>query len=864
MSDSAETIKKQIENYKVSLRIISERKSEFVSPTDIPLDLVKNELELNRKLDELRMQLEKAVTVKEGDGTGKGSDLPSPPTATVEVTLQSLQDKHRVLARNYLPKQWEGTEPPSDFFSRYAELFSLVLAPAEGMALQLDAFFQGLADFALGHDLLRIQGDAGTGKTTLLALLYLKCLSRYLLHQSDVFPFFLHLGEYDSFDDEERLRRCRQDLAEIESTLAHAKETRFLLLVDGFDNLLEFRRSLEDEILQLKHRNLKKIVGICLGIDTSDHPQRFEWDETPVVELHSLDPRSEAEVLQFGEAFLRTTRFADDLRAHSTFKEDLARFDFSQVNLRTMALLMRLRRETYRGVNSLFDLLQRYCREILAPNTTDAQYAPILRKAAVLAYGHLYGDADPSPAEQRENPGWLLAHLNVDLRDYLIARHLISCLLSSNADKESLAVLKRVYPYRITRHAKGILTEKPLVQRKAVEAGKKFLASEEVIVRTNVSYFLGRLTDPGAKGDATRLLRGLLEQLPDGDDQGTDALRLLRTIYVSLIYLGDRKASAEYIAKLVDNQHWDHINRGFHLEYYGDIVVDPASDYPHEDTMMDFPYTFKRLFTSIQENLDARIRYMPRELEIYTIFSLAQKRHARAELNLEIRLQLLDLLGKILATRLDSQTLRGYLRMLRIHFGKEVFSVGGVVEDLYRIKAERRRGWVVRGLRDTEHVADHMYGAYLLGLLFLPEKMDDKEYDKETVLRMVLIHDLGEAYTTDILSKEKREEDREREAGWLDYLGMLGTYVEVADTSAIARLSRIYDARNGVNARIAHDLDNLDVFVQLHLYRRRQEIRDFEEWKKEIADELLTPEGRRILDLLQKHFDGGGGSSAGL
>jgi 5'-deoxynucleotidase YfbR-like HD superfamily hydrolase len=777
-----------------------------------------------------------------------------------QVTRRSILEKHRASALRFIPEK--NNLPSLQDIERYAELFRVILVVVEPSLVEGN-ILERLTDFALkqSSDLVQLQGASGTGKTVLLALLYFSALLRYERHEGNVFPFFLHLKDYDEYSEDQMLQRCQKDLAEIESVMNYSDDGHFILFVDGIDGFLEFRVKVVGKVLQLCRQSLKKIAGVSLGIDPSDHSQRFELDKSPVVKLRSLDPRNRGEVSLLVEEFLRTTKHAGDAKVCEEFRKKFDHFQFSQVDLRSMAMLMRLwERDAYQEVRDLFDLLQRYCREFLAPRASEGEYSPILRNAAALAYARLYEDTKLSSSQQRGNNSWLLAHHNLDISNYLLARHVAGCLLGT-IEGGTDSVLRRIYSYPIARFAKSVLTENPRTQRKAVDASKKIASAADVIVRANVSYFLGRLTD--AKREATQLLRNMLEEAKKEDDARTEVLGLLRSIYVSLIYLGDRKASEEYISKVIESPEWDHINRGFHLEYYGDIDVNRWSDYSHEDTLVEFPRTFERLYQSIHSNLRVS-RYAPRELEIYTIFSLAQKRHARGELNQEIRRQLLDLVGLLLVERLDSRVLREYLRMLQVHLRKESFSVGDIFEDLYRVKEERRKGWVVRGLRDTEHIADHMYGAYLLGLFFLPEKMDDVGYCKKVVLQTVLIHDIGEAYTGDILSRDKLEEDREVESSWLEYLGMLGTYSELADTQEIAKLARAYNSKSTINGQIARDLDNLDVFVQMHLYCRQKQIEDFEDWKQEIADGLLTQEGRRILDVLQKHFKDGGGSAAGL
>lgn len=61
------------------------------------------------------------------------------------------------------------------------------------------------------------------------------------------------------------------------------------------------------------------------------------------------------------------------------------------------------------------------------------------------------------------------------------------------------------------------------------------------------------------------------------------------------------------------------------------------------------------------------------------------------------------------------------------------------------LKDERRTGWQLRGVTDPEPVAAHSWGVSLLALLFTPS-----DVDRDRVLRMAVVHDLGEAVVGDV------------------------------------------------------------------------------------------------------------------
>lgn len=104
------------------------------------------------------------------------------------------------------------------------------------------------------------------------------------------------------------------------------------------------------------------------------------------------------------------------------------------------------------------------------------------------------------------------------------------------------------------------------------------------------------------------------------------------------------------------------------------------------------------------------------------------------------------------------------------------FPIARVAESLYGLKTTKRAGWTARGPENRESVADHSLGAYILGLLYLPEEEPRwKGYEKREILDTILIHDFAEAYVGDLLPHQKNQAAREREEETFDNLGVLST-----------------------------------------------------------------------------------------
>lgn len=125
-----------------------------------------------------------------------------------------------------------------------------------------------------------------------------------------------------------------------------------------------------------------------------------------------------------------------------------------------------------------------------------------------------------------------------------------------------------------------------------------------------------------------------------------------------------------------------------------------------------------------------------------------------------------------------------------------------------------------------ESVAEHSWRAALMAF-FLRDEFPEADMDK--VIRMCLIHDLGEAFTGDIPTFDKTQADEDREEqllyAWVDslpqpYAGEMRTlYEEMAERKTLE--ARIYKAIDGLEAVLQHNESDLSTWIP-HEYTLNQ------------------------------------------
>ena len=143
------------------------------------------------------------------------------------------------------------------------------------------------------------------------------------------------------------------------------------------------------------------------------------------------------------------------------------------------------------------------------------------------------------------------------------------------------------------------------------------------------------------------------------------------------------------------------------------------------------------------------------------------------------------------------------------------------LSELIRLKSLPRTGWLLRGVRDVESIADHSFCVAVIAMIIADRaKSLEMEIDVERVLRMALFHDLAEVRTGDLPSTIKpyfdqatlRAADEKAAQEILAPLGDLGQqYLD---------LRHEYETRESLEARIVKAADKIDLLLQVCEYEK--------------------------------------------
>jgi putative hydrolase of HD superfamily len=158
-----------------------------------------------------------------------------------------------------------------------------------------------------------------------------------------------------------------------------------------------------------------------------------------------------------------------------------------------------------------------------------------------------------------------------------------------------------------------------------------------------------------------------------------------------------------------------------------------------------------------------------------------------------------------------------------------------------------RRGWLERGIppERCESVAEHAFGVALLALLLVDAY--EADLDHARVIRLALLHDLGEVYAGDIIPGDAVDP---REKHCREEESVVRVLAKLPEGDEYLALWREYERGESPEARYVRQIDRLEMALQAAVYEHQEE-QDLSEFYASAQDALSSPHLRGLLDELE-------------
>jgi putative hydrolase of HD superfamily len=168
------------------------------------------------------------------------------------------------------------------------------------------------------------------------------------------------------------------------------------------------------------------------------------------------------------------------------------------------------------------------------------------------------------------------------------------------------------------------------------------------------------------------------------------------------------------------------------------------------------------------------------------------------------------------------------------------------------LKGLKRSGWIEKGVRDPESVADHSFMLAVLAYLY-SKKLG---LDTDKCVKMALLHDICEVYSGDIPDKIRDEDqpvpDSEKKKLEEQGLEKLISLLPEDLAKEIHDLWKEFEARETKEAKLVKDLDKLEMCMQALEYSKNYE--NLEEFFEDGNLNIKTPEIRKLFEKVYGEF----------
>ena len=389
---------------------------------------------------------------------------------------------------------------------------------------------------------------------------------------------------------------------------------------------------------------------------------------------------------------------------------------------------------------------------------------------------------------------------------------------------------------------------------------------------------------------------------------------LYRSITISQILTSNEKDApiliSEYIRELINDPKKREINRVFHRMYYQDTVylmeINKAYNDIGNSDKFDFYYTYNTLRIRLKNIVEQKKSYRLMEIDLFTLCDLISCRlkhnvtvnngttYFYQENNeesittlLNDTIELIEGYLNYFSTNIDNSLFLAFLKSVLKDFktfpkflkqrkNQLYFHPSLIINQLDTLKNKERQGWLIRGkhanrsltpnqfekqklFNSVESIAEHIYTTYLIGLFYLPSYIEnDNKYNKQTILNIILLHDIGESYTGDCspymntfdsIKLKEDEFNRRLFSSWI--------YIDNTDFSEQMDLWDLWKEKsnNGnINYQIASELDKVQLLYQLSKIEDKekrfteQRIKSFNDTYNQIKTPLVKNILRLIVD----------------
>lgn len=140
-----------------------------------------------------------------------------------------------------------------------------------------------------------------------------------------------------------------------------------------------------------------------------------------------------------------------------------------------------------------------------------------------------------------------------------------------------------------------------------------------------------------------------------------------------------------------------------------------------------------------------------------------------------------------------------------------------LVFEIGLLKRVIRTGWQNKGVNDPESVAEHTWRVAVLGMMLAPQY----NLDQNKVMKMAMVHDLGEAAIGDVIWEQGKkivgsQEEKHRD----EQQAVEDMFKDNPHFAEYVELWKEFEAQETAEAKFVKQLDKLEMVIQAYEYEQ--------------------------------------------
>ncbi len=437
----------------------------------------------------------------------------------------------------------------------------------EGREAHIDELFNKCIEKIKNDGIIILKGPQGTGKSTVISMLYITTLNGYRNGELDAYPIYIDIHKYMIKDKLNNMYEFLDDIKKLTVLLdENSNDQKYIVFIDGIDEYESSSSRYEKEICSKIVNKYQDKIVLCVGtIEDVDSNRLVKSQFCHFIEQDSFKIETRAIQVQSDKVDEIIARVA------STFGHDLSnlqrrclnrwilQYSNGTIDYRTILMLYRIITNDEASINNTLAVnLKGYLIKYLSVDPQD--FGQLADYAVMYMMGRQLKNNEYASKSQG-----LILHRDKLIRDFLLSYYFVEHI-EHNDSKYSTTSWKEMcqwnvmFPRTVCRFIRDMMSASDKKYLSTLD-NTYSVASEEM--KSNICFLMGRLNE-NIDRQKTMLIQYLQSVNVD------KSFALYKTIMVSLICLHDSQAETKYIDVLLGSTSYAKEHLKLHCKYYYD------------------------------------------------------------------------------------------------------------------------------------------------------------------------------------------------------------------------------------------------------------------------------------------------------